>query len=62
MVLISYLNIVKPLPKNSCYIRVKNRCILTGRSHGVHRLFKISRIKLRELGSNGVILGLTKSS
>lgn len=60
--LIYYLNITKPLKKNTSYIRIKNRCILTGRSHGIHRLFKISRIKLRELGSHGVISGLTKSS
>jgi small subunit ribosomal protein S14 len=60
--IIYYLNIIKPLKKTTSYIRIKNRCILTGRSHGIHRLFKISRIKLRELGSHGVISGLTKSS
>ena len=60
--LVYYFNIEKNLKKNTIYIRTKNRCIITGRSHGVHRLFKLSRIKLRELGSNGLLLGLTKSS
>ena len=32
------------LPKNSKKIRIRNRCILTGRSRGVLNLFNISRI------------------
>jgi ribosomal protein S14 len=59
--LVYYTNIQKESGKIS-YIRTKNRCILTGRSHGIHRLFKLSRIKLRELASHGMILGITKSS
>jgi ribosomal protein S14 len=59
--LIYYTNIQKE-PGKISYIRTKNRCILTGRSHGVHRLFKKSRVKLRELASHGMILGLTKAS
>ena len=50
------------LPRNSSKIRVRNRCQITGRPHGVYRKLKISRIALRELASFGKIPGMTKSS
>ena len=50
------------LPKNSARIRIRNRCEITGRPHGVYRKLKISRIALRELASQGKIPGMTKSS
>ncbi len=50
------------LPRNGAKIRVRNRCELTGRARGTYRKFKLSRIKLRELGSFGKIPGLTKAS
>ena len=42
--------------------QLKNRCILTSRSKGICSDFKLSRIKTRELGSNGLINGLKKVS
>ena len=50
------------LPRNSAKIRIRNRCEISGRPHGVYRKLKISRIALRELASKGVIPGMTKSS
>ena len=50
------------LPRNSAKIRIRNRCEITGRPHGVYRKLKISRIALRELASKGKIPGMTKSS
>ena len=50
------------LPRNSAKIRIRNRCEITGRPHGVYRKLKISRIALRELASKGIIPGMTKSS
>ena len=50
------------LPKNSSRIRIRNRCEITGRPHGVYRKLKISRIALRQLGLQGKIPGLVKSS
>ena len=50
------------LPKNSAKIRIRNRCEITGRPHGVYRKLRISRIALRELASSGKIPGMTKSS
>ena len=57
----SQLKLAK-LPRNSAKIRIRNRCEITGRPHGVYRKLKISRIALRELASKGVIPGMTKSS
>jgi len=50
------------LPRNSSKTRVMNRCQITGRPHGVYRKLKISRIALRQLGLEGKIPGLVKSS
>ena len=50
------------LPRNGSKTRHRNRCELTGRARGFYRQFKLSRIKLRELGSFGQLPGLTKSS
>ena len=49
-------------PRNSAKVRVMNRCQITGRPHGVYRKLKISRIALRQLGLQGKIPGLVKSS
>ena len=50
------------LPRNSAKNRIRNRCQITGRPHGVYRKLKISRIALRQLGLQGKIPGLVKSS
>jgi small subunit ribosomal protein S14 len=50
------------LPRNSASVRIRNRCELSGRPRGFYRKFKLSRIALRELASNGHIPGMTKSS
>lgn len=50
------------LPRNSAPVRIRNRCELSGRPRGYYRKFKISRIALRDLASQGQIPGMTKSS
>ncbi len=50
------------LPRNSAKSRIMNRCQITGRPHGVYRKLKISRIALRQLGLQGKIPGMVKSS
>ena len=50
------------LPRNSSKIRIKNRCEITGRAHGVYRKLRISRIALRQLSLQGKIPGMVKSS
>jgi len=50
------------MPRNSSRTRVRNRCEMTGRPRAFYRKFKLSRISLRDLASNGQIPGMTKSS
>ena len=51
------------IPRNSSSrTRIRNRCEITGRPHGVYRKLRISRIALRDLASKGKIPGMTKSS
>ena len=50
------------IPRNSSKTRIRNRCEITGRPHGVYRKLRISRIALRDLASKGKIPGMTKSS
>jgi len=50
------------IPRNSARTRIRNRCEISGRPHGVYRKLRISRIALRDLASKGKIPGMTKSS
>jgi small subunit ribosomal protein S14 len=50
------------LPRNSSPVRIRNRCEITGRPRAYYRKFKLSRIALRELASQGQIPGMVKSS
>ena len=50
------------LPKNSAKARIRNRCEVSGRPHGVYRKLRISRIALRDMASAGKIPVITKSS
>ena len=50
------------LPRNSARIRLRNRCQITGRPRAYYGRFGLSRIKLREFASFGLIPGLKKSS
>ena len=50
------------LPRNSAPSRVRNRCELTGRARGYYRKLRLCRNMLRELASQGLIPGMTKSS
>lgn len=53
---------LQKLPRNANRNRVRNRCILTGRSRGVYKKFGLSRIKFRELALEGMLPGITKAS
>lgn len=55
-------NKLNSLPKNSSPVRLRNRCILTGRPRGYLRKFQMSRICFRELANSGIIPGIVKAS
>nr|YP_009105287.1 ribosomal protein S14 [Pedinomonas tuberculata]AIT93934.1 ribosomal protein S14 [Pedinomonas tuberculata] len=53
---------LQKLPRNSSPVRVRNRCLLTGRSRGYSRDFGLSRHCLREMAHQCLLPGVTKSS
>ena len=54
--------ILNKLNKNGAKTRLTNRCVNTTRSHSVLNSFRLSRIELRNLISQGLINGIKKSS
>tara|TARA_B100000787_G_C16182985_1_gene292972 strand:+ start:1619 stop:1918 length:300 start_codon:yes stop_codon:yes gene_type:complete len=52
--------LLQKMPRNSLGVRIKKRCALTGRGKGLTGPFNISRIKLRDLVSKGLVPGVKK--
>ncbi len=50
------------LPRNGAAVRVRNRCLITGRPRGFSRRLGISRVMVRTLAHQGVLPGLSKAS
>ena len=50
------------MPRDGSKIRLRNRCLITGRPRGYYRKLKMSRIALREYALSGQIPGMVKSS
>ena len=50
------------LPKNSCPVRLHNRCKISGRPRGYMRQLGVSRIEFRQLASSGLLPGVKKAS
>lgn len=50
------------IPRNALPVRYRSRCMLTGRSRGVFKKFKLSRMKFRELAHQGMLPGVSKAS
>ena len=50
------------MPLNGSKVRLRNRCMLTGRGRGYIRDFGLSRIQFRDLALNGHIPGVRKAS
>ena len=50
------------MPRDSSPVRLRSRCQLTGRSRGVLKKFKLSRLCFREMALKGLIPGVVKAS
>lgn len=50
------------LPRSSARVRIRNRCVITGRSKSIYRTFRMSRLSLRNFAHNGLLPGILKSS
>ena len=57
-----YISLLNSLPRNSSKIRIKNRCIITGRGKSIYRFCRLSRITFRKLAAQGRVPGVKKSS
>lgn len=53
---------LQKLPRNSSPVRLRNRCLLTGRPRAYYRKFGLCRIELRRLALDGKIPGIRKAS
>nr|AOP19107.1 ribosomal protein S14 [Halimeda discoidea] len=53
---------LQKLPRDSSYVRLHNRCSLSGRPKGFFRDFKLSRHFLREMALSGFFPGIKKAS
>ncbi|GAA5085015.1 MULTISPECIES: 30S ribosomal protein S14 [Paenalcaligenes] len=53
---------LQKLPRNANPTRLRNRCVVTGRSRGVYKQFGLTRHKIREMALKGEIPGMTKAS
>jgi|APGre2960657444_1045066.scaffolds.fasta_scaffold11814_3 small subunit ribosomal protein S14 len=56
------VELLNKLPRSSSPTRIRNRCTLSGRSRGVLRQWRISRIRFRDLAAQGLIPGVSKAS
>ncbi len=53
---------LQKLPRDSSPVRMRTRCVLTGRPRAVYRKFGLGRNKLREATMRGDVPGLRKAS
>ena len=59
--MVAFIQLSK-LKTNGSPVKVRNRCVLTGRSRGIYNYFKISRVMIRQLAAQGLLPGLKKAS
>ena len=52
--------LLSKIPKDSSIVRVRNRCIITGRGRGVFSKFRLSRIAFKKYSLLGFLHGLRK--
>lgn len=50
------------LPRDASPVRLRNRDVVDGRPRAVHRMFGLSRVRLREMAHAGQLPGVRKSS
>lgn len=55
-------NKLATLPRNSSPVRLRTRCIVSGRPRAVYKKFMLSRIAFRDLALNGKLPGVRKAS
>ncbi|KAM4861358.1 small ribosomal subunit protein uS14m [Thomomys bottae] len=52
---------IAALPRDSCSVRIRNRCVMTSRPRGVKRRWRLSRIVFRHLADHGQLSGVQRA-
>ncbi|XP_075616610.1 small ribosomal subunit protein uS14m [Balearica regulorum gibbericeps] len=52
---------IADLPRDSCPVRIRNRCILTSRPRGVKRRWRLSRIVFRHFADHAQMSGIQRA-
>uniref|UniRef100_A0A674NFQ5 28S ribosomal protein S14, mitochondrial n=3 Tax=Takifugu TaxID=31032 RepID=A0A674NFQ5_TAKRU len=52
---------IAALPRDSCPVRIRNRCIMTSRPRGVKRRWRLSRIVFRHLADHNQMSGIMRA-
>ncbi|XP_038145255.1 28S ribosomal protein S14, mitochondrial isoform X1 [Cyprinodon tularosa] len=52
---------IAALPRDSCPVRIRNRCVLTSRPRGVKRKWRLSRIVFRHLADHNQMSGILRA-
>ncbi|KYO24322.1 small ribosomal subunit protein uS14m [Alligator mississippiensis] len=52
---------ITALPRDSCPVRIRNRCVLTSRPRGVKWRWRVSRIVFRHLADHGHMSGIQRA-
>ncbi|XP_044295183.1 28S ribosomal protein S14, mitochondrial [Varanus komodoensis] len=52
---------IAALPRDSCPVRIHNRCVLTSRPRGVVRRWRLSRIAFRHLADHAQLSGVQRA-
>uniref|UniRef100_A0A8C6SR04 28S ribosomal protein S14, mitochondrial n=1 Tax=Neogobius melanostomus TaxID=47308 RepID=A0A8C6SR04_9GOBI len=52
---------IAALPRDSCPVRIRNRCVMTSRPRGVKRRWRISRIVFRHLADHNQMSGILRA-
>nr|XP_056701168.1 28S ribosomal protein S14, mitochondrial [Euleptes europaea] len=52
---------IAALPRDSCPVRIRNRCVLTSRPRGVVRRWRLSRIVFRHIADHAQLSGVQRA-
>ncbi|KAG9338479.1 hypothetical protein AGOR_G00243100 [Albula goreensis] len=52
---------IAALPRDSCPVRIRNRCVMTSRPRAVRRKWRLSRIAFRHLADHNQMSGIQRA-
>nr|XP_035145057.1 28S ribosomal protein S14, mitochondrial-like [Callithrix jacchus] len=52
---------IAAFPRDSCPVRIRNRCVMTSRPRGVKRRWRLSRTVFRHLADHGQLSGVQRA-